>query len=233
MTAWASGAVPDEVRDRLVERFGRRFLPGDALFRQGDPAREALLLQEGRVRLLRRVRAVDRSVVVLKPGDIVGEAALVEEGIRRSTAIALTEGLALAVDAEAFRAVLLDAPLLAATVLEQLVRRVSDAEDQIETLMLRGTQSKIVSVLLKLARPSATGAGAAELTVSPVELSSRVGLDVETVRRAVARLREQQYVRIVAERIEIPDLESLRRLSTLLGTKDELRGGDGTAREAT
>jgi CRP-like cAMP-binding protein len=226
MTAWAS-EIPTEVRDGLVERFGRRFLPGDALFRQGDPAREALLLQEGRVRLLRRVRAVDRSLVVLKPGDIVGEAALVEEGPRRSTAIALTEGLALAVDAEAFRAVLAEAPVLAAPILEQLVRRVRDAEDQIETLMLRGTQSKIVSVLLKLAKPNAGAGTSGELSLSPVELSSRVGLDVETVRRAVARLREQQYVRIVAERIEIPDLDALRRLSTLLGTKDELRGDAG------
>ena len=60
--------------------------------------------------------------------------------------------------------------------------------------------------------------------MSPVELSTRVGLDVETVKRAVQRLRDQQYVRIQGERIEIVDVESLRRLYVLLGTKDELRG---------
>ena len=60
--------------------------------------------------------------------------------------------------------------------------------------------------------------------MSPVELSSRVGLDVETVKRAVQRLRDQQYLRIVGERVEIPDLEALRRLYGLLGSKEELRG---------
>jgi CRP/FNR family transcriptional regulator, cyclic AMP receptor protein len=87
--------------------------------------------------------------------------------------------------------------------------------------MLRGVQSKVTSALLKLAgRPS----GPAELNVSPVELSTRVGLDVEAVKRTVQRLRERQYIRISGERIEIPDVDALRRLYTLLDTKDELAG---------
>jgi hypothetical protein len=60
--------------------------------------------------------------------------------------------------------------------------------------------------------------------MSPVDLSSRVGLDVDTVKRAVQRLRDQQYVRIVGERVEIPDVDALRRLYALLGSKEELRG---------
>jgi CRP-like cAMP-binding protein len=100
------------------------------------------------------------------------------------------------------------------------VRRLRDAEDQIEVLLLRDTQSKIVSALLKMAR---SNAGPAELAISPVDLSSRVGLDVDTVKRTVQRLRDQQYLRIVGERVEIPDLEALRRLYALLGSKEELR----------
>ena len=68
--------------------------------------------------------------------------------------------------------------------------------------------------------------GPAEVTISPVELSTRVGLDVEAVKRMIQRLRDRQYIRIVGERIEITDVEALRRLHTLLGTKDDLRGPD-------
>jgi CRP/FNR family transcriptional regulator, cyclic AMP receptor protein len=57
-----------------------------------------------------------------------------------------------------------------------------------------------------------------------MELSTRVGLDVETVKRVVRELREGQYVRVVDERLEIPDLDALRRLFSLLGVKDEIRG---------
>jgi CRP-like cAMP-binding protein len=103
---------------------------------------------------------------------------------------------------------------------------VRDAEDQIEIMMLRDTQSKVVSALLKLARDAGAlpSDAHAELQVTPVELSTRVGVDVDTVKRAVQRLREQGYVKITGEKVEIPELGALRKLYVLLGTKEELRG---------
>ena len=99
-------------------------------------------------------------------------------------------------DRTALRAIVEKFPAVSERILTQLVKRLRDAEDQIEVLMLRDTQSKVVSALLKMARGRD---GAAELTMSPVDLSSRVGLDVDTVKRAVQRLRDQQYLRIVGE----------------------------------
>jgi len=208
-------------RARLLGRFGRRFVAGEAVFQEGTAATEAFLLQEGRVRLFKRVAMSDRSLAVLKPGDLFGEGALLDGAIYGSTAVALTDGTVLALDRATFRTLLASHPQVATRAVDQLVRRLRDAEDQIEIMMLRGVQSKVTSALLKLAgRPS----GPAELTVSPVELSTRVGLDVEAVKHTVQRLRDKQYIRITGERIEIPDVDALRRLHVLLGSKDELSG---------
>jgi CRP/FNR family cyclic AMP-dependent transcriptional regulator len=210
----------------LVEKYGRPFVQGDILFREGEPATHAFLLYDGRVRLLKRVRMVERSLSVLRGGDLFGEGALVDGATRQSTAIALSDGIVLHLDRTALRAIVEKFPVISERILTQLVKRLRDAEDQIEVLMLRDTQSKVVSALLKMAR-GRTGEGrdgAAELTMSPVDLSSRVGLDVDTVKRAVQRLRDQQYLRIVGERVEIPDVDALRRLYALLGSKEELRG---------
>jgi CRP/FNR family cyclic AMP-dependent transcriptional regulator len=216
----------DAERNRLVSRYGRKFPAGETLFREGDGAGEAFLLQEGRVRLLKHIRGVDRSLIVLKPGDLFGESALLDSAARSTTAVALTDGVALALDRETFRSLLVNYSAIAVRVMEQLVRRVRDAEDQIEILMLGSSQFKVVSTLLKLAwRSSETVTSAPiEIAVSPVELASRVGLDVDSVKRDVQRLRDQGYVRITGERIELPDIEALRRLHALLSTKDELRG---------
>jgi CRP/FNR family transcriptional regulator, cyclic AMP receptor protein len=213
----------DAATRTLVTQWGRRVSQGEILFREGEPAAQAFLLQEGRVRLLKRVRLVERSLSVLRQGDLFGEGALLERGMRSSTAVALSEGLVIALDRPALRQILEKFPDLAERILNQLVQRLRDAEDQIEVLMLRDTQSKVVSALLKMSRVRAAEESA-ELTISPVELSSRVGLDIETVKRAVQRLRDQQYLRINGERVEIPDVEALRRLYSLLGSKEELRG---------
>jgi CRP-like cAMP-binding protein len=219
--AAADDSIGPHERARLLGRHGRRFVAGEAIFREGNPARELFLLQEGRVRLLKHVAMAERSLAVVKPGELFGEGAMLEGMTYGSTAVAMTDGVVLALDRATFRTLLEGHPLVAMRVVDQVVRRLRDAEDQIEIMMLRGVQSKVTSALLKLA---GRATGAAEVTISPVELSTRVGLDVEAVKRTVARLRERGYLRITGERIEIPDVEAVRRLYTLLGTKDELAG---------
>jgi CRP-like cAMP-binding protein len=206
-------------RARLLSRFGRRFASGETLLEEGAPAREAFLLQEGKVRLLRRVGPIDRSLAILNVGDLFGEGVLIEGASYGSTAVALTDGALLALDRDTFCSLLGRHPPIAMRVVDQLVRRLRDAEDQIEILMLRGVQSKVIGALLKLV---GARTGSAEIAISPVELSTRVGLDVEAVKGAVQRLRDREYLRIQDEKIEIGDVEALRRLHVLVGAKDEL-----------
>ncbi len=218
--------MPDSQGERLRARFGRRFAAGEVIFREGDEGTNAYLLEDGRVRLIKRVRGVERSLMVLKPGDLFGESALLSGAGRSSTAIALSAGLALSLDQATLQNLLERNPVVASRLIKQLVRRLRDAEDQIEIMMLSDTQSKVVSALLKLAQNHMDMAlnGSISFSISPMELSTRVGLDVDTVKRVVQELREGQYVRVSDERLEVPDLDALRRLFALLGVKDEIRG---------
>jgi CRP-like cAMP-binding protein len=159
---------------------------------------------------------------------LFGEGALVKGALRTSTALALDDTVALAFDQATFDQVLATSPEVASRVLSQLIRRLREAEDQIEILMLRDAQSKVVVALIKLGqqqlaqdgRPS----GQVALMLSPLELSAHAGLDVDTVKRIVSQLRDRGYVRIQEERVELPDLDNLRELYGLLGVKDQLRG---------
>jgi len=220
--------VGREAEQRLLSRYGRRFAAGSVLFRDGDPAGEAFLLQEGRVRLIKHAGAMERSLRVIRPGDLFGEGALIKGSVRTSTALALDDTVVLAFDQATFDQVLSSSPEVAARVLSQLIRRLRDAEDQIEILMLRDAQSKVVVALMKLGQQQLAQdgrpGGQVALTLSPLELSAHAGLDVDTVKRIVAQLRDRGYVRIQEERVELPDLDNLRELYGLLGVKDQLRG---------
>lgn len=217
-----------EAEQRLLSRYGRRFSAGSVLYRDGEAAHEAFLLQDGRVRLIKHAGAMERSLRVVRPGELFGEGALVKGAVRTSTALALDDTVALAFDQATFDQVLATSPEVAARVLSQLIRRLRDAEDQIEILMLRDAQSKVVVALIKLGqqqlaqdgRPN----GQVALLLSPLELSAHAGLDVDTVKRIVLQLRDRGYLRIHEERVEVPDLDNLREFYSLLGVKDQLRG---------
>ena len=95
--------------------------------------------------------------------------------------------------------------------------------------MVRDTQSKVAVALVKLARQAAgaveSDEGPLALDVSPMDLSSRVGLDVDAVKRAVLQLRESGYVRIADEKLVIENLDALAELVGLLAVKDQIVGG--------
>ena len=59
--------------------------------------------------------------------------------------------------------------------------------------MLRDSHSKVVVALTKLARQALSAAGRndgpVEVSISPMELSARVGLDVDSVKRIVQQQR--------------------------------------------
>ncbi len=214
----------DAERNRLVERFGRRFHAGDTLFREGDEADTCYILQEGRIRLVKRVRSADRSLSVLRPGDLLGEDALLNRADRSASAIALTDVTVLALDQATFARLLSGNPDVASRMVRQLVRRLRDAEEQLENTMLRDHPSRVVNTLIRLASTTQKGPDGHMLAVSPLDLSARASLDVDAVKRAVQQLRDGGYLRIVDEKILIPDLGALRQLYELLGMKEEVRG---------
>jgi CRP/FNR family transcriptional regulator, cyclic AMP receptor protein len=215
-------------QEHLLSRFGRSFSAGTVLFRDGEPADFAYLLQTGRVRLFKQVGAMERSLRVVRAGDLFGESALRPGAMRRSTAVALDECTAIAVDHATFEDVLTMHPGVGSSVLQQLLGRLRDAEDQIEILMMRDHQSKVVVALTKLVQRElshgATNGGEVSLQISPLELAAQVGLDVDSVKRVVTQLREGGYVRIQNERVEVADVETLKELYSLLSLKDQLRG---------
>ena len=215
----------DEERSRLFDRFGQAFDAGTQIFAEGDESTHCYLIQDGRVRLVKRIRSSDRSLTVLRPGDLFGEDALLTSTVRGASAVALTEVSVLALDRKTFGVLLSSNPEVALRLVEQLVRRLRHAEEQLENAMLRDQPSRVVNTLIRLAAGLDRTPDGHVLMISPLELSSRVGLDVDAVKRAVQQLRDGGYLRIQEEKIILPDLAALRQLYDLLGMKEEVRGG--------
>ena len=144
---------------------------------------------------------------------------------RSASAVALVDVQALRLERDAFETLMQSDPAVTQNVLAQLVRRLRDAEEQLENAMLRDHPSRVVNTLLRLAAQAEETDEGHVLMISPLELSSRVGLDVDAVKRTIQQLRDGSYLRIVNERIVLPDLEALTQLYQLLGVKEEVRGG--------
>jgi CRP-like cAMP-binding protein len=106
--------------------------------------------------------------------------------------------------------------------IDQLVRRIRQLEEQLENAHLPDDASRVVHALLRL-NPRSEQAGS--LPISPAELSALACVRVERTKELVERLGQSGYVRMTRERLEVTDVENLRRLFSLLEKKEEVRAG--------
>lgn len=83
----AFAALPEDARKALALCFrGRRYAPGEVVFREGDPASSLFFIAEGEVALsVRSPGGATRQLQRLGKGQLVGESALVDPTPRRQT----------------------------------------------------------------------------------------------------------------------------------------------------
>ena len=87
---------------RLLDRFGRSYEGGETIFNEDETAQEVFMILDWRVRLIKKVRLVERDLVVLKVGDIFGEAALLGDTNHLCSAVSLGKCQVLAFKAADF-----------------------------------------------------------------------------------------------------------------------------------
>jgi CRP/FNR family cyclic AMP-dependent transcriptional regulator len=204
-----------------VERHYRSYSAGTTLYYAGAPADEIYLIKEGRIRLMKRARGIERTTGLFGAGDLVGEEALLPGAHRRATAEAIEPVKALVVDSDTFRALSRRRPDVGEGAMQQLVRRLQRAEEQIENAMLPDPTIRVLNTLLHAVEAT----NGAPLALSPLELSTRTGLSLDQVKGVVAQLRDRGYVELSDQTISVADPSALRQLQELLALKEEVRHG--------
>jgi thioredoxin reductase (NADPH) len=96
--------VPSETLEREVERMKlRRFLSGQTIIREGDPATSFFILTKGAASVRQNGSDGEREIATLKPGDFFGEIGLLSGTVRNATVRATAPSEVLELDAEGFR----------------------------------------------------------------------------------------------------------------------------------
>jgi CRP-like cAMP-binding protein len=96
--------VPSETLEREVERTTiRRYLPGQTIIRQGEPASSFFILTRGAASVRQNGPQGETEISTLKPGDFFGEMGLLSGAVRNATVRAIAPSEVLELDAEGFR----------------------------------------------------------------------------------------------------------------------------------
>jgi thioredoxin reductase (NADPH) len=96
--------VPSATLEREVERMKiRRFLAGQTIIREGDPAESFFILTRGAASVRQNGPQGETEISTLKAGDFFGEMGLLSGTVRNATVRAIAPSEVLELDAEGFR----------------------------------------------------------------------------------------------------------------------------------
>jgi CRP/FNR family cyclic AMP-dependent transcriptional regulator len=203
----------------LGARMTSKELPkGAVLFHQGDDGDSLYVIESGAVKVS-NLSGDGREVVValLGPGEVFGELAMLEAGVRTADATAIEDTTVLSLSSAGFRPFLEDHPQVAWGLLEVLAGRLRETSEALQDAIFSDVPGRLAKRFLDLAErygtPEADGS-LIDLAVTQEELAQMVGAARESVNKAVASFVSRGWLSMKGRKYVVTDRESLTRRAT-------------------
>ena len=190
---------------------------GDVLVQSGSSQNDIFFVIQGEVRIVQDNQDVNVVYGTVSEGGWFGEIAAIDKGQRTANAFALTDTVIVAVAPRAlFLNLMLEHRQIAVKILESLATVVRSSNARVaEVSSFSGVQRVYLKLLQMIEdKPSSNGHWVINDMPSHDQLSAMAFTSKETVARAVSQLLQSNTVKRGAGRLEIINMENLKRLAT-------------------
>jgi CRP-like cAMP-binding protein len=196
--------------ETLFQRFGKEFPKGTVLFQEGEPGKDMFVLQSGKISISKKVRDVEKVLAVLGPGEFFGEMAIISNKPRNATATVMEDAKLLVIDPKTFEAMIRGNAEIAVRMIKKLAERLSEADAQIENLLLSDPASRVIHQVLQMCqtrgRPMEEGI---EVDFPVRELPRLIGVGEPAIRNMLDRLERAGLIERSGDRLTVYDTARL------------------------
>ena len=205
------GMAPALLQTLLADASVRRYTRHLMLFLQGEPAVRFYVVFDGWVKLFRETTDGHETVIaVFSRGESFAEAASFAEGVFPISAEIIEDARLLVVPTDLFTRRLRANPELAINMLGSMSQHLRDLVQQVEQRTVKTAAQRVAAFLLRLCTNQSGGAEI-NLPTEKALVAARLGMQPETLSRAVAKLRAVG-VETRERKIIIQDIAALIRL---------------------
>jgi CRP-like cAMP-binding protein len=196
----------------LFDKYGNTVDANKVIFREGEVGDKMYIIQEGSVRISKKIGGNEHILAVLGKGDFFGEMALVNQEPRTATATAATTVRMLTFNRDGFLGMIEKNGKIALNIIDKLCRRLNNANQQIQHLVKRN-EKWLVALNLNYAFIE-NGMENAKLDAVKLsrELSLNLEIPAEQITKLINELREARIIDIEENRISLRDKAALAAL---------------------
>lgn len=132
--------------ERNDELFGCDYQSGETVFRQGDPGHTMYIIQSGSVEVSQHKDGLESIIAIRGKGDFFGELALLKEGMRSTTATAISRTRLIPLTKDIVIDRLKRDPYMSFNLLRKLIQRIQRAHDRYRKKWREDAASRDTSV---------------------------------------------------------------------------------------
>jgi CRP-like cAMP-binding protein len=195
-------------------RFARTFRSGEMIFSEYEPGDAFYMIQSGRVRLIKIVGTVEKTLDILEPSDMFGEMAILENSPRSATAIAIDNVIVLEFNRQNFEILMMGNPQLALMLLKMFAKRIFDSKRRFMILTLEDPHAKIADVFLMLDESSQNldrSTERREFTATVDDVAHWAGMSINETTSILNRFVHQRRMEMYPGRIVVSNIADFSR----------------------
>lgn len=132
------------------QRFAKNYEPGQVIICEFEPGDTFYLIQSGKVQLVKCVNGTNKNLDILKPGELFGEMAILDNSPRSATCMAAGHVQCLEFSKANFELLVTGNPQIALMLLKLFCKRIYDQKRRLKILVINDLQARIADVFCML-----------------------------------------------------------------------------------
>ena len=205
--------------------FIRQYPRDTMVFSEGEFGPELYIIQKGSIRITKIVDNNEVMLALLKPGDIFGEMALLENKPRSASAIAHEDSVLMAVNRTNFKSMVVEQPKIISRLTILLAERIWSIYKQLENTMISDPAGRMWDTLLlelEKNRIDSNMKRSYSYPYGPKELINIVGLTKEVGAVSLRKLMENKKFKVVDNKFFIDDIREVKKNADYFKTMEKL-----------
>lgn len=214
------GMSDAEVKHLDEITFMKHYDKKDLIYLPGDVSDQVYLLKEGRVKISKLSEdGREITLVILEPGEIFGESALIDDKETRSTvAEALENAYLCVISRKDFEEFINNKPELALSITKLMGFRRRQIENMLEDLVFRGVHERLALLLLRLSErhgKEVDGKNLINISLTHYDYANLIGSTRETTTACLNDFKREGLIEFQKRKVVIIDEKGLRSRAAL------------------
>jgi CRP/FNR family transcriptional regulator, anaerobic regulatory protein len=175
----------------------KEYKKGETIYLAGDKGERLYVIHRGKVKISRISEAGKEQIIrILGPGDFMGELSLFIHSPLDSNAEALEVTTVCTIDGNTLNQIINKNPSIAVKIIEELSKRLQNAENLIESLGLHDVEQRVAKAILEMSNNK----DEIVLQVSKKDFASHIGISQETLSRKLSLFQDAEWIKQIGHR---------------------------------